>query len=378
MSNVQPPPANLSRALSSAGAVIVAFELTRRVVIGELPLFVYVVSAISVLFWVAVIVLPRRAMRVIYVLLAVMVLLGASMAAATDGTEVALIAVGLVSLSRDIRVRIRVPIVIASIAIVIVLLSAIWVPITALGVLSIEAGVVVSFLLGQSRRQFVLSELQRARLGEEEARASLLAERQHIAHDIHDVLAHSLGGLVIQLDAVDALLEAGDSEAAAARVRDARRLAADGMSEARRAVAALREGPVTDAGDIDASAMVAELQQLVVAHRALGGEVEFVERGTRETVSAALATALRRAVQEGLTNARKHAPGHPVAIWLDWGAGDVALKIENAVGSASVDHTGGGNGLVGMRERFAVLPGGVATAALESGRFVVRVGGETA
>ena len=76
---------------------------------------------------------------------------------------------------------------------------------------------------------------------EEKAQIELLAQRQSVARDIHDVLAHSLGGLVIQLDAVEALLESGDVDAARSRVADARALAASGLGEARRAVDALRD-----------------------------------------------------------------------------------------------------------------------------------------
>lgn len=378
MSIAPSPPTSLSRALSSAGAVVVAFELTRRVVVGVLPPWVYAIAALSVLAWVALIALPRREGRLVLFVLAVMVLAGGLASAATDGVSVASVAVGIISLSRDPRFRISTTVIYGAVGAASILAGVFIHATTPLAVLSMEGAVVISFLAGQSRRQFLVAEQQRMLTNEEQARAALLAERQHIAHDIHDVLAHSLGGLVIQLDAVDALLEAGDTEAAVARVRASRQLAADGLSEARRAVAALRDGPVDRLRELGADELVAGLEELFASHRSLGGTVDFTERGVRRPVSSSLAAALRRAVQEGMTNSRKHAPGQPVTVSLDWGEHDVALRLENPVGSGSTDQTGGGNGLLGMRTRFAALPGGVATSAVESGSFVVRVGGETA
>ena len=97
-------------------------------------------------------------------------------------------------------------------------------------------------LVGFSRRQVRIDRRRRRREAErEQQRARLLADRSRAARDIHDVLAHSLGGLVLQLDAVEALLEAGRVDEATRRAGDARALAADGLAEARRAVHALRD-----------------------------------------------------------------------------------------------------------------------------------------
>lgn len=385
MTDVLLPRSTFGRGLSSVGVAVVAFEDTRRFVVHDLALWMFVVAAISVLAWAAVVILTRRPGPVLLTLLSIMVVAGGISGAATDGVEVVAAAVGLLSVMREPKVPIMVAVGYAVAAAVAVGVGAIIVPFAVLGIISMEFGLAVAFLGGLSRRQFARSERQALRLRdaellarEEQARIDVLAARQGIAHDIHDLLAHSLGGLVIQLDAVDALLEAGDTGAAAGRVRDARRLAADGLSEARRAVAALRDGPADDPVPVSGADLVDGMNALVAANRSLGGSVELVEAGPRHEVNGRLAAALHRATQEALTNARKHAPGQPVTIRLDWGAGDVALRVENAVVTGSTDTTGGGHGLVGMRERFAALPGGVATAAVESGLFVVRVGGRTA
>jgi signal transduction histidine kinase len=249
--------------------------------------------------------------------------------------------------------------------------------VSLLGVVAMAAGIVVAFLGGLSRRQFFLAEYRSRELIEEQARTDVLSARQQIAHDIHDVLAHSLGGLVIQLDAVDALLESGDTASATAKIHDARALAAEGLTEARRAVAALREPPAQRRARVPGERVLEDVEGLIDAHRSLGGKVEFIESGTPHEVTESLELALRRAVQESLTNARKHAPGARVTLTLSWTKGDVSAVISNPL-RQGVSAGGGGHGLLGMRERFAKLPGGSVTSEVEAGNFVVSVKAKTA
>jgi signal transduction histidine kinase len=385
MTDALPPRSSLGRGLSTIGVVVIGFEITRRFVLAELPVLLFMAAAASVVTWIALLFLTRRRLWLVVALLVVMVLSGGIAATSTDGVEIVPAAVAIAMAFRDLRIPIPTSLGVAALGLIAVPLGLLIVPQSLTSILSMEAGLLVALLAGQSRRQALLAERQARQLleaalvaREEQARVGVLVARQHIAHDIHDVLAHSLGGLVIQLDAVDALLESGDAAGAAARVRDARALAADGLSEARRAVAALRDGPADADVAVAGDELVDGLQALLTAHRSLGGRAELSEWGERHEITAALGSALHRAVQEGMTNARKHAPGQPVMVRLDWGPGDVAVRIENPLVGGVTDVTGGGHGLVGMRERFAALPGGVATAAVESGAFVVRVGGGTA
>lgn len=181
----------------------------------------------------------------------------------------------------------------------------------------------------------------------------LLEERVRagIARDLHDVLAHSLGGLVVQLDAVEAQLEAGHTESALERTRSARALAAEGLDEARNAVAALREPGATDLADAVAA--------LVETSRLLGATVDLHQTGTAGPVPPLAATALRRAAQELLTNARKHAPGAHVGVSLDWRPDAVVLTVRTPRSEpGELGRSGGGRGLAGIRERFAEVRGG--------------------
>jgi len=249
---------------------------------------------------------------------------------------------------------------------------------TALGYL---AGNAVWLMIGISRRQARLATRRNQQLleqqqaaHEQQARASALAARQTAARDIHDVLAHSLGGLVIQLDAAEALLESGRTADAQAKVGQARRLAADGLADARRAVAALRSPDETGASEQAPSDLAGAVERLLRAHRELGGEVvAHIElAATPQPLPASVATAFERALQEALSNARRHAPGAPVDVELDAGDGRLRLTVSNPapISSARSD-AGGGHGLTGMTERFAELDGGSVSADERGGRFVV-------
>ena len=152
--------------------------------------------------------------------------------------------------------------------------TALAVLITALSVLasgqgtaniSVGAVAVVGFLAAAGRKQYVLraeeAELRLAdaeRAREEHALAAALAERANAAREIHDILAHSLGALVLQLDALDAVLgaEHPDRDRAAELLGRARALAVGGLSEARQAVGTLRT---------DTPPLIDGLQQLVDA-----------------------------------------------------------------------------------------------------------------
>lgn len=384
----------LGRALVAVGIALVTYTLLRLVHSPGLPLGVVIAMVASLAAWV-VLTFIRRSTPLAIGLLVVMIGGGAISAPATNGLGIAAAAVGVLWLARDPEIPFALAVGFAIAALLVALLGLLLAPLAPVAVVSMEAGVVVAFLGGLGRRQSARAEAQRrellesrAEMREEQARVDLLAGRQQIAHDIHDVLAHSLGGLVIQLDAVEALLESGDAVAARKKVADARALAADGLGDARRAVTALRESTDDIRPVVDASVLIVAIEALLDAHRSLGGVVEFVETGTRLSLGAPLELALRRALQEALTNARRHAAGQPVRVALDWRGHTVSLAVSNPapVELAAPARTqsepdgavGGGNGLAGMRERFAQLAGGVATAGRTGDVFETRVQGDTA
>ncbi|HEX4059295.1 MAG TPA: histidine kinase [Galbitalea sp.] len=360
----------LSRGLNTVGVVVIAWAVIAQYVRHELPEWELALALAATLAWFVLIPLRLRGRVTAPTLITVMVGGGALSACAVNGVGLIPALIAVLWLTRDIGRPSWMGGVLGVITIALVLVGDLFAPIAPLGLVAMAAGTMVAFLGGQARRQTVLSNARSRELIEEHARADVLAARAQLAHDIHDVLAHSLGGLVIQLDAVDALLDSGDTAAAAAKVRDARALAKDGLGDARRAVAALSAPKAGQPDRVRGDAVAADIAALVSAHESLGGNARLAESGHREEISGPLAMALRRAVQEGLTNARKHAPGAPVRVALRWRPDGVSVEISNPLAGQTAA-SGGGHGLVGMRERFSALPGGAVSSGVHGGRFVV-------
>jgi signal transduction histidine kinase len=235
----------------------------------------------------------------------------------------------------------------------------------ALGLLAYMLGFLVSGFAASSVRQLrhqaeqaelLLAQSQRSQ--EEALRAARLEESTRIAREIHDVLAHSLAGLTLQLEATTALLENGaDTDTILTRVRRAHELARDGLRETRRAVGALRgDGPSTE--EALASLATAERTSLTID-------------GDASRLRGEAGRAVLRVVQESLTNVAKHAPGSQTTVGISVGEEIVAV-IENRLAEVPVAvgplaSTGGGYGIAGMRERAEVLGGTLAAGPTETG-----------
>ena len=209
----------------------------------------------------------------------------------------------------------------------------------------------------------------------EQSRTEVLNERARIAREIHDVLAHSLGALSIQIQAARAVLtDHQDIDRALEVLSAAQRMAADGLTETRRAVHALRS---------DAVPLDQELSQAARAHRErYGADVAFTVGGRPRPVPPEATVALLRTAQEALVNAAKHAPGQRVSVRLDYGGDDVSLTVVNDLPgdgpapdtAAPCPHTvDGGYGLTGMRERLRLL-NGTLVAGAQDGHWVVTAG----
>ncbi|MGW4801971.1 sensor histidine kinase [Nonomuraea sp. NPDC004297] len=210
---------------------------------------------------------------------------------------------------------------------------------------------------------FALHRRQYRRALQDRARAMALDERARIARELHDVLAHSLGALGVQLDVAEALLtERGDVPGAVARIRRSRGLARQGLVEARAAVAALREDvpPLPDALRLLADDH----------HRDHSVRAELRTTGTRRPITPAAEVCLLRTAREALTNAARHSPGLPVTLDLTYGTRCVRLTVRNPL-PGEPSPTGNGYGLSGMRERVA-LAGGTLAAGAAGGVWEVR------
>lgn len=227
--------------------------------------------------------------------------------------------------------------------------------------LTLTVALPVAFGIGHRDRrdavrnaQLAAESAQRAR--ESEAREAALVERGRIAREIHDVLGHSLSGIALQLDMADALRDSGRDDEAAAAVRKARAIAVDSISETRRAVHALREDT------LPLSETLCQLAEHASAEFAIEGEAGAVGPETTHTMV--------RAAQEAMTNAAKYAPGAIRSLRLAFTADHVRLTVHNgpATEPRRAELAGGsGVGLVGMRERAALLGGTLQAGPAEDG-----------
>ncbi len=228
----------------------------------------------------------------------------------------------------------------------------------AIGVLAASLGGAVT---GMSRRESQLLTAQAASAQIAEARAEVLAARNHLARELHDVLAHTLSALSLQLQALDALVAGGPplEPAMAGQLEQVKRLVRTGLDEARGAVQALRE---------DLPALDARLAEL-----AAGCDAAIEVRGRPRRLAPDVALALYRVAQEALTNVMKHAPGGRAEVVLDYSENGVGLSVSNLSarpGGSSLAGTGAGYGLQGIRERVLLLGGNVDAGPTADGWVV--------
>ncbi|AQW55580.1 sensor histidine kinase [Streptomyces violaceusniger] len=219
---------------------------------------------------------------------------------------------------------------------------------------------VVAGILGRNRQQAVEARLQAAESAERaaraEARTAVLTERGRIARDVHDVLAHSLAGINMHLELADALIDTGDLEKVRAAHNKAQRLVRESLKQAQWTVHALRE---------DSLPLLESLTAMIESsgHR----EVLTVTGPVRELPAQVTQNVLRIA-QEALTNATRHAPGAEIVVELTFDAASTSLAVRNgpATGEATAG-VGSGMGLIGMRERVALLGGTLTAGPLTEG-----------
>jgi signal transduction histidine kinase len=215
----------------------------------------------------------------------------------------------------------------------------------------------------RSRRELVAALAERNRQLEAEqaalAQVAVQRERARIARELHDIVAHHLAVMVIHAGA--GRLDAPDGSTRFAGIRDSGREALDELDR----LVALLQTDDTGPRDIDA----------LLAHaRAAGVRVRYTPLPDGAVVAPDLRDAVYRIVQEGLTNAMKHAPGSDVAVRLGLRAGSLDVEVrDGGTGVRSpLAASGAGVGLTGMRERVAALGGALEAGPAGDGGWHVR------
>jgi signal transduction histidine kinase len=229
------------------------------------------------------------------------------------------------------------------------------------------------YLVRAEQAERMLAETRRAR--DAETNAAALAERARIARDIHDVLAHSLAAVSVNLQAAEGLLTSDTLPAdhpelakAIECVERAATLTREGLATARRAILALRD---------DAAPLPDQLASLAAQYQATGdATIQLTVTGKPRPLAGPAALVAYRTAQEGLTNARKHAPGQPVTLTLAFAPGQIVVTVKNPLPPAGergpLAETGAGAGLTGLKER-AALAGGTLEAGPAGGTWRIEL-----
>ena len=240
-------------------------------------------------------------------------------------------------------------------------------------------------MFARARRQLVVSLRDRARRAEQEqhlrADQARRAERARIAREMHDVLAHRISLLATYAGALEFRKAAAPEEVSAA-AGVIRASAHEALEELRAVIGVLRAGDDPDGGPGEGQAAAerpqptaADLPALVEESAAAGTRVSFTGPDDLAAVPSGIGRAAYRIVQEGLTNARKHAPGAPVTVTLGGAPGaGLTVEVRNRLPAAAATASlpGAGAGLVGMTERAALSGGHLECGPTGDGDFVLR------
>ena len=242
------------------------------------------------------------------------------------------------------------------------------------GIVLNDFGIMAFFLLSlfarrlresNQRAELLLAELEHTRAAQ--AQAAALGERQRLAREMHDVLAHSLSGLVLNLETARLLAGQGGADRLVGDAIDrAHRLAKTGLEEARHAIGMLRDDALPGPERLPALAAEFAGDTGVPCKVAVTGDGRNLGTDGRLT--------LYRVAQEALTNIRKHARADRVEVCLAYEPAGTRLTIEDfdTRGERPPPADGTGYGLTGMTERAELL-GGTLTAGPTDGGFLVEL-----
>jgi signal transduction histidine kinase len=203
---------------------------------------------------------------------------------------------------------------------------------------------------------------------EEQARAAVAEERARIARELHDVVGHSVSVMTVQASGVRRLLRP-EQEREREALLIVEQTGREALAEMRRLVGVLRRPE--EAPALAPQPSLQHVEKLVDQVRESGLTVDLRVEGEATTLPASVDLAGYRLVQEGLTNTLKHAQAHRAEVLVRYGNGEVELVVAddgNGIGGGD----GGGHGLVGLRERIAVVGGELNAGPLAGGGYEVR------
>jgi signal transduction histidine kinase len=315
----------------------------------------------------------RAAIRIIF---AAMLLASSAalMRLQPDGAGLSGILAGLVLLPPRVPDRFPITLSVAGIACLAVLVVAVShnspaaALIDVIAIIGFPGMMLLARRLGQAshRAELLLVELEETQAAR--AQAARLAERQRLAREMHDVLAHSLSGLMLQLEGARMLATDDPSDPRLPGIIErAHDLGKSGLEEARRAIGVLRDDVLP--GPEGLVSLAAQF------HEVSGVPCQFTVSGGGYELSSEARLAVYRVAQEALTNIAKHACPERVEMHLGYEPDRIRLTVEDFALNGEPPRAAGdgpGYGLTGMRERAELL-GGELTSAVTPGGFKVEL-----
>jgi signal transduction histidine kinase len=238
-----------------------------------------------------------------------------------------------------------------------------------LGAIPVAAGVIVRSRRG-SREELAVVERRH------EGERALLEERQRIARELHDVVAHHMSVIAIQAEAAP-YRSADPPPELVQSFAEIRASALSGLNELRRVLGVLR----SDRTDVTPQPGLEDVDELLESARSGGVTVTCDISGTPQPLPDGVNLSAYRIVQEALSNAMRHAPGSAVQVKLFYGEAALVIEVRNDGGAAAPLKNGeppaaaglgsGGHGIIGMRERATMLGGHLRAGLTPDHEFLV-------
>jgi signal transduction histidine kinase len=201
-----------------------------------------------------------------------------------------------------------------------------------------------------------------------EAQARVTGERLRIAHELHDVMAHTITTMTVQAGVAADLLDERPDEARDA-LRSLRASARDATAELRATITVLRVGD--DAAPRLPAPGLGQLEDLVRGVEDAGVRVELIVLGEPRPLPAAVDLTAYRIVQEALTNVLRHAAASRAAVCIHHEPAAVGIQVDDDGRGGSGHEAPGGYGLLGLAERVHAIGGRMRTGPRQEGGFRV-------
>ena len=223
----------------------------------------------------------------------------------------------------------------------------------------------VRLIVGGRERQLRMAERER----EVARREAVVEERARIARELHDAIAHHVSMMVVQAGAERRVLDPSQ-ESTREVLTTIESVGRGALTEMRRLVGMLRSD---QPDELAPQPSLADVPELVAGLQGAGLPVELQIDGERRELPVGIELSAYRVVQEGLTNALKHAGGSRVRVAIAYGPRSLELRITDDGAGTPANVPSGGHGLVGIRERVSLYGGELEAGQRPEGGFVLRV-----